>query len=141
MQTVMDCNSFQVPRQITDLHCDQLKRLSLDTNHLTQLPELPVSLEKISVQNNLLDRLPGKTYLPRMDILCCSFRHKEVPCSALWSDSLTPPSLRMPSICCPGVTRLEHLQSLFLSGNCLTELPSDFGQLKNLKEKRVQLRM
>lgn len=39
--------------------CYQLKRLSLDVNHLTELPDFPISLEKISVQHNRLRYLPG----------------------------------------------------------------------------------
>ena len=40
------------------MHCEHLKRLSLDGNQLRELPELPVSLEKISLQDNCLT-LPG----------------------------------------------------------------------------------
>lgn len=88
LRSYADRHAWQrFPRQITDLHLDQLKRLSLDTNDLTQLPELPISLEKISVQNNLLDRLPGHTQVPCMDILC-HFGHEEVLCLAL-SDTFT----------------------------------------------------
>ena len=50
------------PRCLPDLmHCEHLKRLSLDGNRLRELPELPVSLEKISLQDNCLT-LPGSVF-------------------------------------------------------------------------------
>lgn len=53
------------PRCLPDLmHCEHLKRLSLDGNRLRELPELPGSLEKISLQDNCLT-LPGSVNMGR----------------------------------------------------------------------------
>ena len=60
----------QKPRCLPDLmHCEHLKRLSLDGNRLRELPELPVSSEKISLQDNCLT-LPGSVFWEMLVMWC-----------------------------------------------------------------------